>query len=120
MFSLQSIREISIVLQMKYTSSLHPKNRNTRFTALKKLLNELPKETDDESRKKLFTNNLIKPLTYIFEDKVEKNREAGIKIAFAHIQKFGFSIECTPLLTTALSRLNGTPFPEPCNINNKQ
>lgn len=107
---------MSTVSPMKYDIALNRQNRNTRFTALKKLLSELPKEEDDESRKRLFTNNLIKPLTYTFEDKIEKHRETGIKIAFAHIQKFGFCGECVPLLTAALARLNAIPFPEPCSF----
>jgi len=80
---------------------------------LKKFQNELPKEAD-EFRLKLFVNCLIKPLTYAFEDKIEKNRETAIKIVGAHIEKYGFTKDYTILLTAILARLNATPFPEPC------
>ena len=86
------------------------------MSALKKLMTELPKETDDLSREKLFINNLMKPLTYAFEDKIEKNREAAIKIAYAHIEKFGFTKDCIMLLTAIIARMNATPFPEPCTF----
>lgn len=79
-------------------------------------MTDLPKETDDEFRLKFFINCLMKPLTYAFEDKIEKNRELAIKIALTHIQKYGFTSDCSALLTAALTRLNATPFPEPCTF----
>ena len=95
---------------------LTDENRATRLSALKRLSTELPKEPDVAARSKLFINHLMKPLTYVFEDKIEKNREAAIKIAYAHIEKFGFTKDCVMLLTAVLSRLNATPFPESCMI----
>ncbi len=80
-------------------------------------MTDLPKETDDLSRNKLFTNHLLKPLTYVFEDKIEKNREAAIKIASAHIEKFGFGKDYVILLSAIIARLNAMPFPEPCTLS---
>jgi len=93
---------------------LTDENRATRLTALKKLTTELPKETDDASRLKLFINHLMKPLTYVFEDKIEKNREAAIKLAYIHIEKFGFNKDFAILLQAIIARINANPFPEPC------
>ena len=103
------------ILVQKYRRDINcltDENRNTRLVALRKLLTELPKEPEDELREKLFINCLIKPLTYAFEDKIEKNREIAIKIVSGHIEKFGFTKDYDVLLTAALARLNGTPFPE--------
>eukprot|EP01022_Parablepharisma_sp_SALTPOND_P026688 TRINITY_DN64634_c3_g1_i1.p3 TRINITY_DN64634_c3_g1~~TRINITY_DN64634_c3_g1_i1.p3 ORF type:complete len:378 (-),score=42.57 TRINITY_DN64634_c3_g1_i1:1351-2385(-) len=100
--------------EVHFFTRVKTQNRAIRFNALKRLLTELPKEPDETARFKLFINNLMKPLTYVFEDKIEKNREAAIKIASSHIEKFGFSKDCAIILTGVLARLNATPFPEPC------
>ncbi len=93
---------------------LTDENRGTRLGALKRLSTELPKEADDVARCKLFINHIMKPLTYVFEDKIEKHREIAIKMVADHVGKFGFSKDCAMLLTALIARLNANPFPETC------
>ena len=89
------------------------KERNIRLRALKEFNKDLFEEKSDAVLGRFWRDHLVKPLVFIFDDKIEKLREIAIEITQKMIERFELQDEAQVIIAGIIARMDKIPFPEP-------